>query len=71
MGPAPGAWAPCGRILPDEDAMRLRNSGVSMLTLISIQYEAGDYWLDKLYLDTFLCVQVDHSDEECRWVPYT
>ena len=71
MGPAPGAWAPCGRILLDEDAMRLRNSGVSMLTLISIQCQAGDYWLNELYLDTFLCVQVDHSDEECRWVPYT
>ena len=42
-----------------------------MLTLISIQCEAGDYWLDELYLGTFLCVQVDHSDEVCRWVSYT
>ena len=42
-----------------------------MLTLISIQYDAGDYWLNELYLGIFLCVQVDHSDEVCRWVPYT
>ena len=42
-----------------------------MLTLISIQCQAGDYWLDELYLGTFLCVLVDHSDEVCRWVSYT